>query len=143
MHVSLNQERPARVPPCGPAALAVPSRYRQRADKAGILSEGPCIASRKGSQLLEQLREGCSSEREVTSPGSARQLQATAASEKRGCLYSRPPFPLPFVCRHVTAEASHQHNGYLDSFGAGTRNCDPANKTLCLSELSQRFVNSH
>lgn len=84
VHVSLNQGRPARVPPRGPAAFAVPSRHQQRAEEAGVPSEGPCAASRKGWQLLEQLREGCSREREVTSPGSARQLQATAVSEKRG-----------------------------------------------------------
>lgn len=89
------------------------------------------------------LRAGCSCEHEVTSPGSVQQLQAIAMSKKCSFLYSCSLCPLPFVCRHVTADASHQYNRYLDSFGAGTSNCNPANKTLCLSELSQSFVNSH
>jgi len=126
-----------QVPPHVPAAFAVPSHSRQRAEKTGILLlQG--LADFGGTS-----RAGCSCEHEATSPGSAQQLQATTVSEKCSCLYSCSLFPMPFVCRHVTADASHQYNGYLDSFGAGTSNCNPANKTLYLSELSQSFVNSH
>lgn len=144
--LSLNHtlECPPQVPPHVPAAFAVPSHYWQRAEKTGILLGRALHCLLQGlAGFRGSSRAGCSCEHEVTSPGSAQQLQAIAMSKKCSFLYSCSLFPLPFVCRHVTADDSHQYNGYLDSFGAGTSNCNPANKTLCLSELSQSFVNSH
>lgn len=144
--LSLNPtlECPPEVPLRVPAAFAVPSHYCKGQREPGILLGSALHCFLQGlAGFGGSSRAGCSCEHEATSPGSAPQLQATAVSEKCSCLYSCSLFPLPFVCRHVTADASHQYNGYLDSFGAGTSNCNPANKKLSLSELSRRFVNSH
>lgn len=144
--LSLNhsQDCPPQVPPHVPATVPCHPIMGKGQRRLESFLEGPCVAFCKGWQVSEAaLRAGCSCEHEVTSPGSAQQPQATAMSKKCSCSYSCSLFPLPFVCRRVTADASHQHNGHLDSFGAGTSNCNPANKTLCLSELSQRFVNPH
>lgn len=117
--------------PCQP----VPGLARGRGDRHPSW-KGPALPPGRAGSSGGSLRARCSCEREVTSPGSAQQLQAAAMSEKCSCLYSCSLFQLPFVCRHVTADAPQQYNRYLDSFAAGTSKCNPANQTLCLSELS-------
>lgn len=138
--LSLNPtlECPGQVPPHVPAAFAMPSRYWQRAEKADILLGRALHCFPQGlAGFGGSLSAGCSCEHEATSPGSAQELQATAVSKKCSCLYSCSLFLLTFACRHVTADASHQYNGYLDSFGAGTGNCNPANKTLFIRVVTK------
>lgn len=130
----------AHILECHPMCLPVPqlplpaspTTSKGQRKQASFL-EGSCTSSCEGWQFWRQLESEmrCSCEREVTSPGSAQQLQATAMSEKCSCLYSCSLFQLPFVWRHVTADAPHHYNRYLDSFAAGTSKCNPANQTLC------------
>lgn len=105
-------KRPPQLPPHVPAAGAIPSPLLARAEKTGILLGRALHCLLQGlAGFRGSSRAGCSCKHEVTSPGSAQQLQATSVSERCSCLYSCSPFPLPLACRHVTADASHQYNG--------------------------------
>lgn len=96
-----------RATPCAslcPSCLcqAVPTLTKGREGRhpswKGPAWKGPVFPPVRAGDSGGSLRATCSCEQEVTCPGSAQQLQATALSEKCSCLYSCSLFHLFETC---------------------------------------------